>query len=133
MFCSDTRRKAEADLLRNLKAQARDNPSSRNSILTSLVDDLCFWESDAIGGRYGKYDRNDYGADTSRKQGFLYTKKQKGIPTMKEAMDRDKAYDSDNSEPSPFQSATWKTAIDSETGKVYYYDEVSRKAQWKKV
>lgn len=44
----------------------------------------------------------------------------------------DKEYDSDNSETSPFQSATWKTAIDSNSGKVYYYDEVSKKAQWKK-
>ena len=53
---------------------------------------------------------------------------------MKEAIDMDKEYDSDNSsESSSFQSTTWKTAIDSESGKIYYYDEVSRKAQWKKV
>lgn len=128
MFCYDTRReRTEADLLRNLKLQSRDNPSSRNSILTSLVEDLCFWETDAVGGRYGNDGRINFGSETSRKH------KQKGIPTMKEAMNMDKEYDSDNSETSPFQSATWKTAIDSNSGKVYYYDEVSKKAQWKKV
>ena len=58
----------------------------------------------------------------------------RSIPTMKEAIDMDNEYGFDISpESSPFPAATWKTAIDSDSGKMYYYDVVSRKTQWKKV
>lgn len=135
MFCSDSQReRKEKDVLRNLTPKSINNLSSRNSILTLLVEDLCFWEINAGRNCYGNDVHNLFSAEASRRRGFLYPKNKRRIPTMKEAIDMDKEYDSDNSsESSSFQSTTWKTAIDSESGKIYYYDVVSRKAQWKKV
>ncbi len=129
MFCSEPRHeRTEIDLLR--QSQYLDNAS----ILTSLVEDLCFWDSHGLENWYGN-DRDGIFGSESHRSGFWYAKKKKKkkrIPTMKEALDMD--YISDNSsESSPFQSATWKTAIDAQSGKVYYYDAVSRKTQWKKV
>ena len=125
MFCSDPRQeRMEKDLLRNLKRTSANNPSRRNSILKSFVKELCFWEMN------GK----------SHTREFAYAKKHRTIPTMKEATAMNNEYkhltvvgSNDCVEKSPCSSTIWKSAIDLASGKIYYYDTISRKSQWKKV
>lgn len=52
---------------------------------------------------------------------------------MKEAIDMSKGENNGSREKSPsMPKAIWKRAIDSSSGKTYYYDTISRKTQWQK-
>jgi hypothetical protein len=130
MFCSDPQQELmEKDVLRVLNQTSVNSPSGNNSVFESFLEDLCFWEGNELENlQDGIGERRIFRSGRSR------------IPTMKEAIDMDNEYrdltrtgSDDSEEKSPFLSATWKTAIDAVSGKIYYYDAISRKTQWKKV
>ena len=113
MFCSNSHqnRTVMEKELRKLKLTAFNDTSECNSILKSFVNDLSFWSSATCEN----------------------TNTPKNIPTMKEAIDMSNGENNGSREKSPsMPKAIWKRAIDSSSGKTYYYDTISRKTQWQK-
>jgi hypothetical protein len=120
MFCSNSHqnRTMMEKELRKLKLTAFNDTSRCNSILKSFVNDLSFWSS-------ATYENTN--------TGHVFINKQRNIPTMTEAIDMSKGENNGSREKSTsLPKAIWKSAIDSSSGKTYYYDAISRKTQWQK-
>ena len=129
MFCSDPCEDlAKKDVLCSLIRTSIDNPSNGKIVFKSFVKELSFWEMNEVGNQTATDD--EYGVSNMVKRN-----KSSRIPTMSEAIEMDNQYlgSDDNSEISLFSKTVWRTAIDSKSGKVYYFDTISRKSQWEKV
>jgi hypothetical protein len=116
----------EKELLRNLKLNASRNPS----ILHSFVTELSFWD---VEGRSRHGSRSNSGLWSRGSASSSRSRKSK-IPSMHEAT---RNYEREEKEIAAAMSkkskAVWKSAVDPATGKIYYYDAVSRRTQWHKV
>ena len=136
MFCSDSHQKrTENELLRNLKITAVNDPSRSHSILKSFVEDLCFWTIDECESFDGIVKNNNYGRSNRNKKGYVFAKKQSSTTTMKEEIDmtNEEKYFNDVGSGDSMGESTWHSAIDQKSGKIYYYDSITRKTQWNKV
>jgi hypothetical protein len=110
MFCPSRHQYREKELLDlNLSVLSINIPTQCESIVKSFFNDLNFH----IILNVGKLEK-----------GQQYEKDEEDVFTPK----------GDNIDlSSTIPDAVWRSAIDSQSGRKYYYDEISRKTQWNKV
>ena len=115
----------------DLKKGSTSSSSSRSptkALLKSFLHDLSFWEAQAStaagGSSHSSHDKKQRGKRR------LYTKTSSSLSgRSKRSSHSSSRHDGSDSSSKP----VWKSAVDPATGRVYYYDAITRITQWNKV